>query len=89
MKKRLGKFDISDNIIDTPEFIEVLKHLEFVPYQVKHFVNSRSFKYLGTSIAFNLIEVGSRIPTYNITIHNKYNKNTDSTAIEKVSAERC
>lgn len=87
MKKRLGKFDVSNTIINTPEFIEVLKQLEFVPYQVTF--NSRDYTYMGTATAFDLIEESAVIPTYNIMIHNKYNKDTDSTKIEKVSAKRC
>ncbi len=83
MKKRLGKFDVSDSIIDTPDFIEVLKRLKFVPYQVNQSTNSRSFEYLGTSIAFDLIEIGSVVPKYDIIV------NTTYLGINGVTARKC
>lgn len=69
MKKRIGKFKVSDALIDRPEFIEVLKQLEFVPYEVQQPTNGIHFEYAGTSPRFGLIEEGSIIPEYNIIIN--------------------
>lgn len=77
MKKRLGKFNVSDAIIDKPEFIEILKHLEFVPYHVTQSLKFPGFEYMGTAKAFDLIEVGSIIPEYDIVVFNENDKITE------------
>lgn len=86
MKKRLGKFYISRQVIDGPEIPEVFKQLSFVPYRVELLADRDEFEYIGTSPAFEELEKGKSVPTYNIILENKYNKDTDKTEIKKVSA---
>lgn len=86
--KRLGKFYMSREAIDGEGMPEVFSRLKFVPYHVTFLADMNNFSLIGTSPAFDELEVGIRAPTYTIVVQKGKNKDSGKVEITSVKAER-
>ena len=69
MEKRLGKFYIHRDVLETEELFSILKELQFIPYHVEFLYHQEEFEYIGHSPLFKVIKIGEIIPIYKIIIH--------------------
>jgi hypothetical protein len=70
LRRRMGRFLISDQLMHKIEFelVETFKKLGFIPFRVEHNYAEAVFEMCGVSPLFREVELGERIPFYNILV---------------------
>lgn len=70
--RRIGKFYITIEAVDSGSIAEILGDLGFVPHRVECLFHKDKFEYIGTSHKFKAVVEGHEIPEYLIDVsHNE------------------
>ena len=68
MKKRLGKFYVSTELVMTGDVLPVLTSMQFIPTRVEHLYHMGKFEYIGMSPIFPELGEGFMIPEYDVQL---------------------
>ena len=82
--KRIGKFFIAAEAIESVFIHEVFKRLEFVPYRVEFLYHRKSFECIGVSPMFELNDDFMEAPEYTLRISTEVDKG--ETVLSEVKA---
>lgn len=89
--RRYGKFRIANDTVNSQqsmdEMVKILALMSFVPFRVECMYYPPEFKYEGYSTLFREVKEGEMMPEYTIIIDNKYDEETKTSSIVKVTAE--
>jgi hypothetical protein len=91
MKDRKGKFNIACSMVDeAPEAVaDILQKLAFVPMRVEALPMQGVFEYAGLSPAFDEIEEGEVIPTYEISILWNDDGSVKTVVVDREGSDQC
>ncbi len=68
MKSRIGKFKVSQNIIENEDAPRIFAAFGFVPMRVEHHYHNGTFEMIGLSHLFDEVDEGYVAPEYDVTI---------------------
>ncbi len=71
LERRIGKFYVSKELVNSEEMIIILRELKFIPYRGECLFYRGEFEYIGYSPLFESLKIGAETPTYRIIIHTK------------------
>jgi len=67
--RRVGKFYVTDEMVEEESFVKVLAKIGFVPLRVEHLGVEGRYEYIGISPLFNEAKKGYRISTYDVVVN--------------------
>ena len=68
MNRRLGKFTVSDELVHSDSFSQVLANMTFIPTRVELRYDLSGFEYIGLSHLFREVPLGEMVPEYRISV---------------------
>ena len=84
--KRIGKFQVSDDLIKHGAWVEILEQLSFVPVKVEMHWRINGFEYVGFSPLFRELEQSELTPEYDLQVMvNDSGKIEEVTAVESIA----
>ncbi len=81
---RIGRFEVSQSLLESNELPEFLAWLRFVPLRAEYMYHRGVMEYHGLSPKFDEVNYGASAPTYSISV----SMDTDSGQLT-FSVEKC